>query len=403
MGARSSPPQSCYRSKVATRPSSSLLPSRLRRQPLRNDERKHELMHSSAVQSFHKFAGYSDRTFSSHASVLSDAAMALWHDLNVYRATGGNLTNPDTDLPPSNGDDPQSTLSSRSSVQPLARLAIACDKINSIFSESLLYFDSRTFPAIRVSVMPSLPAKLALATIVAAFSFPGAATKAAAQTYPIDCAILLCLSGGWPASVPCARARAEFIRRITPWPVEPPLQIWRCPMGASYLSDNKGGQKARLYDILLSGTAPLPLPQSLASEPSWMEVSATTPAPISQVARPTRLPEDLMPLLIQDQADIDISGPAFDFVRSIRVFDVSYARQEWNSREGECRRRASIRLGSYGAQGDFSWAVTTIATLPEAHSGLEAWGQDCPRVNHRSVFVEWRDSFGDYGFEQVNY
>ena len=56
---------------------------------------------------------------------------------------------------------------------------------------------------------------------------------ARAQTYSIDCAILLCLSGGWPASVPCARARAEFIRRITPWPVEPPLQIWRCPMGAS--------------------------------------------------------------------------------------------------------------------------------------------------------------------------
>lgn len=24
-----------------------------------------------------------------------------------------------------------------------------------------------------------------------------------AQSYPIDCAILLCLSGGWPASVPC--------------------------------------------------------------------------------------------------------------------------------------------------------------------------------------------------------
>jgi hypothetical protein len=55
--------------------------------------------------------------------------------------------------------------------------------------------------------------------------------NAKAQSYPIDCAILLCLSGGWPASIPCARARAEFIRRITPWPVEPPLQIWRCPMG----------------------------------------------------------------------------------------------------------------------------------------------------------------------------
>ena len=55
-----------------------------------------------------------------------------------------------------------------------------------------------------------------------------------AHAYQVDCAILLCLAGGWPASAPCAHARAVFIRRITPWPIEPPLQIWRCPMGASF-------------------------------------------------------------------------------------------------------------------------------------------------------------------------
>lgn len=75
---------------------------------------------------------------------------------------------------------------------------------------------------------------VAVALTVTSSSLP---LPARAQTYPIDCAILLCLSGGWPASVPCARARTEFIRRITPWPVEPPLQIWRCPMGASYEND----------------------------------------------------------------------------------------------------------------------------------------------------------------------
>jgi hypothetical protein len=73
-----------------------------------------------------------------------------------------------------------------------------------------------------------------IALLALALTGPIVPTQASAQTYPIDCAILLCLSGGWPASVPCARARAEFIRRITPWPVEPPLQIWRCPMGASF-------------------------------------------------------------------------------------------------------------------------------------------------------------------------
>lgn len=40
----------------------------------------------------------------------------------------------------------------------------------------------------------------------------------AAQAYPIDCAILLCMAGGFPASVECSRAKAEVIRRITPWP-----------------------------------------------------------------------------------------------------------------------------------------------------------------------------------------
>jgi len=53
---------------------------------------------------------------------------------------------------------------------------------------------------------------------------------AASNAYPVDYAILLCLAGGWPASAECSYARAAFIRRITPWPVERPLQIWRRPM-----------------------------------------------------------------------------------------------------------------------------------------------------------------------------
>ena len=53
-----------------------------------------------------------------------------------------------------------------------------------------------------------------------------------ADAYPIDCAILLCLAGGFPASAECAAARIEMIRRVTPWPVEPPLQLWNCPLRA---------------------------------------------------------------------------------------------------------------------------------------------------------------------------
>lgn len=67
------------------------------------------------------------------------------------------------------------------------------------------------------------------------------------SAYPIDCAILLCVAGGFPASAECAAAHAELIRRITPWPVEPPLQLWRCPMaGATTTPDIESGTET--YD-----------------------------------------------------------------------------------------------------------------------------------------------------------
>lgn len=70
-------------------------------------------------------------------------------------------------------------------------------------------------------------AKIAIAA--ASLAVAGAAGQPAAA-YPIDCAILLCLAGGFPPSAECTAAKAEMIRRITPWPVEPPLQLWNCPL-----------------------------------------------------------------------------------------------------------------------------------------------------------------------------
>tara|TARA_R110002049_G_scaffold308098_1_gene510913 strand:- start:2710 stop:3060 length:351 start_codon:yes stop_codon:yes gene_type:complete len=107
--------------------------------------------------------------------------------------------------------------------------------------------------------------------------------------------------------------------------------------------------------------------------------------------------------LIQDRADIDISGQEFNFVRSIRVFDVRYARQHESGRDGDCNRSASIYLGTYGMQGNFSWTTSSPAALPSAHVGLDRWGSNCPSIYHRSVFVEWHDYEGNYGFEQVDY
>ncbi|MEN8742869.1 MAG: hypothetical protein ABF308_24255 [Phaeobacter gallaeciensis] len=115
------------------------------------------------------------------------------------------------------------------------------------------------------------------------------------------------------------------------------------------------------------------------------------------------VPADRVLQLIQDRADIDISGPEFNFVRSIRVYDVRYARQHESGREGDCNRSSTVVLGTYGTQGDFAWQRSSITALPAAHVGLERWGQNCPGIYHRSVFVDWRDYEGNYGFEQVNY
>lgn len=255
--------------------------------------------------------------------------------------------------------------------------------------------------------MRNLISKAILAMIAGLLSSGLGGKPATAQSYQIDCAILLCLSGGWPASTPCARARAEFIRRITPWPVEPPLQIWRCPMGASLQTPETDVPTPRLWDILVSE---VPLrQQSKLRDAVTILPPRTRPAVYRTGGTSTgRLPYGFSLLLTQASpgADIDISGPEFNFVRSIRVYNVTYASQHESGGEldRECNRSFSMRIGTYGTQGDFHWSRgSSPSQLPEAHLGLERYGEHCPGIFHRSVFVDWRDYDGNYGFEQVNY
>lgn len=241
---------------------------------------------------------------------------------------------------------------------------------------------------------------------IAASGFIAGAVKPA-EAYQIDCAILLCLSGGWPASAECAAARAEFIRRITPWPIEPPLQIWRCPMGASFNVDPSTLTADRIYEILMENTQPK---QSFPSTPL-----AATHLPLqSAVYRHSggdaeRLPEETMLQLVKGFsgdngiADIDISGSEFDFVRSIRVFHVPLAMQAEGDKNGCDRMGGWVQLGTYSSQGRFVKTAVPHSALPDAHVGMEGFGENCPHIFHRSVFVDWRDYEGNYGFEQVNY
>ncbi|MCZ4354131.1 hypothetical protein O4H61_16555 [Roseovarius aestuarii] len=246
----------------------------------------------------------------------------------------------------------------------------------------------------------------AAAGVASLFALAGAPAPAKAQSYQIDCAILLCLSGGWPASVPCARARAEFIRRITPWPIEPPLQIWRCPMGASFDVDPSTLTADRIYEILMDDSAPK---QSVPTAPLTDLQLEPQPAVFRRSGGTAqRLPEDTMLQLINGLstdngvADIDIGGKDFDFVRSIRLFHVRWARQSDGDERG-CDRWSIVELGTYGTQGDFNWNRSSASALPPAHTGMEGYGTNCPSIWHRSVFIDWRDYEGNYGFEQVNY
>lgn len=177
-----------------------------------------------------------------------------------------------------------------------------------------------------------------------------------AKAYQVDCAILLCLAGGWPASAECAHARAVFIRRITPWPIEPPLQIWRCPMGVSMNTTQQ-------------------------SRPSPAQIIST------QIAE-------------GGGADIDISGLEFEFVRSIRVWDVRHYSHRERGRDDDCSERYSMNLGTYGTQGDFNWQRTTPASAPTWVIPSRRCSSSSTR---RGVGVEWEDHQGNHGYEWVAY
>ncbi|MBS1303268.1 hypothetical protein GZH79_13230 [Loktanella sp. SALINAS62] len=210
----------------------------------------------------------------------------------------------------------------------------------------------------------------------------------------MDCAILLCLAGGWPKSAECTLAYATFIRRVTPWPIEPPLQIWRCPMGASYEGEPTSPMQ-RLYEVTFPD-AQLPM-QSI---PTGSQEATLTPNP-AVFRDPEYRPDaaSILQLVAGQGSDLDISDPIYDFVRSIKVWDVRSWRHV-DSREDGCREWGSISLGSYGTQGDFSWQGASSDEAP-------VWvipSKGCPtRGSVRGVGVEWTDHAGKHGYEFVSY
>lgn len=226
---------------------------------------------------------------------------------------------------------------------------------------------------------------------------------AASSAYPVDCAILLCLAGGWPASAECSHARAVFIRRITPWPVEPPLQIWRCPMGIALNKNPAGSFLTQVQNAALVNRPVAPQITNTvfrSGEPSVGKAIA------AQIIAP-RAP---------GTADIYISDPAFDFVRSLRVYHMEFRQSRTRD---DCNRTDSSRLGTYGQQGGFAWRRHNLrsgysAGSPQIQS--LSWNAppqsavhrvrrsgDCPNISFRAVGVYWEDFEGRPGYEEVRY
>lgn len=233
------------------------------------------------------------------------------------------------------------------------------------------------------------------------------AAVAPAAAYPVDCAILLCLAGGWPASAECAHARAVFIRRITPWPVEPPLQIWNCPMHASLRGTGENDFAFRFFDDAESRGSfkkQPALPVSSLSD-RRLGLGPETRLEPALLRQPEGVPSSsaimfrLAQAVASGNADIDISGPEFDYVRSIKVWHVEY--RHFENRQGDCVESDRTLLGDYGVQGDYRWRRSNAHAAP-AWMGINL---ACTRKGgmFRAVGVEWRDHQGNAGHEMVRY
>jgi hypothetical protein len=191
-----------------------------------------------------------------------------------------------------------------------------------------------------------------------------AAAPRTAAAYQIDCAILLCLAGGFPPSEPCTRAHAEMIRRITPWPIEPPLQLWRCPMRAGLPILEPGG-------------------------PSVTE-AVFTPRPIPHTLD---LPES--PFHLWEAFGEDVT----DYVTAIKVYDLTYRRHR--NRDGDCIVSARLRMGTYDRNWDFHWGRAALSMSPDWF--FDTHYTTCSGVWFRGVGMEWRDHEGERGTEVVRY
>lgn len=199
-----------------------------------------------------------------------------------------------------------------------------------------------------------------------------AGSTALAEAYNVDCAILLCLAGGWPASAPCAHAKGVFIQRITPWPIEPPLQIWRCPLDVSFNARVPLSAMGLSHGITFRGKPGLSVP--LGPLPTQFVQAGNTD-------------------------HVDTLGDTLNLVRGIRVFHIRYYQNETENLG--CRIRDQTLVGEYNIRGEFHWRASSARTAPEV--GEFTIPSECNGYSYRGVIADWHDHLGIYAFEEIRY
>lgn len=230
------------------------------------------------------------------------------------------------------------------------------------------------------------------------FGFPQAS-----NAYPIDCAILLCLSGGWAYPSPdCAVAQIEFMRRITPWPIEPPVQIWNCPLKAAYDEPQTVSPMQRLYDINFpDGHKQLPLSTAITVPASFDQIvdDAETDRLLRLIGDASGTYGDLSSS--NQTADVDISSATFDFLRSIKVYDIRYRIKKTDN--GYCYESGVANIGRYGLQGDFAWSEMDFDDAPN----WAITNRNCPQKGKErainGVGIEWTSFNGVHDYDFITY
>ncbi|MTH62478.1 hypothetical protein [Paracoccus litorisediminis] len=183
------------------------------------------------------------------------------------------------------------------------------------------------------------------ATALAAALAAIALSTVPAKAYPIDCAILLCLAGGFPASSECMAAKAEMIRRVTPWPIEPPLQLWRCPMGSPFSGP--------------SGSGPQILPPEVVA--------------------------------VRD---------------GIEIYHIIYGQRR---HDGTTEVSDRSRLGRYDGSGAFTWVQTRMREAPDWVFSASGMPRNAVLVElgsvrlWRGLLLRWRDHQGNFSEEWIRY